>query len=107
MGYSVGTHKGMAMKVNWEDVKADYARKDARIKDLELKLLKALGMRQFLCGDIENDVSIYEDKSWFYAIGPSDQKAIPDAMESLGITGTPEDYSCAADLLSDFTSKIY
>ena len=80
--------------------------KNARIKDLELKLLKSLGFGEFICEDIKFDISIYEDKSWFFAVGDSLQKRLIEVMSDIGISGHPEDYSCAKDLLDDVVRNV-
>ena len=80
---------------------------ELRIKDLESKLLKCLGHNEFICEGIKTDVSIYEDESWFFSMGPdATQNRLINIMEYMDISGKPEDYSCAMDLLDEIIWKM-
>lgn len=83
------------MNVKWEDVKADYARKDARIKELEGKLNVALGLSE------DAITRHWENAHWSDIPMCLSKSTLIIGMEEHGLSGKPEDYSCAADVMAD------
>ena len=87
------------MKVEWNDVKEDYARKDAEIERLKCQLKKSLGLD-------EDYPSIILDKDWQDVMCKTARKRTEEVMLSLGLTSDLSEYSCAVNVLDDIVTNM-
>ena len=88
------------MLVDWNSVKEDYARKDARILELETKLKESLGL------DPDYPSSILDGKKWHEVMCKTANKRTVAVMEYYELPTDLNEYSCAVNVLDDLVNNI-